>query len=723
MCLFLVWLFVMLQLDHRLKLDKDAIKASNLCDRFEKADLQRIGAWVYEGYLRDKGSRAKWERRTEAAMDLALQIQKDKNFPWPNCSNVAFPLVTIATLQFHSRAYSQTVDGSELVKARVIGEDPNGEKQARSERISTHMSYQLLEEDKAWEEQQDRLLINLPVVGTVFKKSYRDVSKGRNVSEMVLARDLVLNYWAKSVEECPRKTHCFPLYRNDIHEKAMRGTFCNVLKEAWYTQAAPPVPRTDQQQMNKDNRQGLTPPMPDRTTFFNGLEQHVLLDLDGDGYAEPYIITIEESSQCVLRIVTGFDREEDIERVQEGANKGKIIKISGLQYFTKYSFVPSPDGGIYDIGFGVLLGPLNETVNTNINQLVDAGTMATTAGGFLGRGAKIRGGTYTFAPFEWNRVDSTGDDLSKSIFPLPVRDPSSVLFQLLVLLINYTNRIAGSTDVLVGENPGQNQPAETTRTVVDQGLKIYGAIFKRVWRCMKEEFKKLYILNGIYMPLTSRYGANQLALKDDYLGDPETVIPAADPNIVSDQMQFNQAKAVKEAAMMTPGYDRDAVEMLYLKALHVPNARQIFPGTKGQPPAKSEKLQIAELEMQLERERMQREDIHFAAELMEQQKLNNAEINKLQAEAVKALADIEGDAKDRQISQVNAMIGLLKQRNEMIDTRLERIFRVIELDKQKGTDGKERNSPEGRRLLSVVARSGDPSGASAPAAPLATGAG
>lgn len=691
----------MLNLDSQLVLNRAAIKAQNLCDRFSDRDLKCIGQHVWEGYTRDRQSRRKWERRTEAAMELALQIQKDKNFPWPGCSNIAFPLVTIATLQFHSRAYAAIIEGTDVVKCRVIGPDPGGQKRERASRISMHMSYQVLEQDKAWEEQHDRLLINLPVVGTVFTKSFYDSSKGYNVSELVLARDLVIDYWAKSVESCPRKTHIIPLFRNEIHEKVLRGTFRDVLKETWYAQ--PPAPTTTAQQTNKDNRQGVTVPQTDETTPFTGLEQHLELDLDGDGYAEPYIITIEETSHCVLRIVTGFDREADIERVAEGPRKNKIIRVNAMQYFTKYSFIPSPDGGLYDVGFGVLLGPLNEAVNTGVNQLTDAGTMSVTAGGFLGRGAKIRGGVYTFAPFGWQRIDSTGDDLNKSIFPLPVREPSMVLFQLLTLLINYVNRISGSTDVLVGENPGQNQPAETTRTVVDQGLKIYSAIFKRVWRSMKEEFKKLYTLNGIYMPLRVNFGEDVYALREDYLGNPDEVVPAADPNVTSDQMQFMQAQAVKQAAMSTPGYDLVEVEKKYLRALKIDNIDQIFPGPEKIPGPKGEKIQIAEMKNQLEVARLEFEKIQFIVTLQEEQRVNNAKIIEMQAKITQIMSDLQGDEMDRQINALNTAIGLMKLRNEEIKHRIDAVLKTIELRQGASENGNTGAVPEPRELLGLAA--------------------
>ena len=262
----------MLELDTKLVLDDAICKAPNLTDRFEKADLDRLGNWVYEGYARDKESRRDWMRRNEAGMDLALQLQKAKTFPWAGCSNVAFPLVTIASMQFHARAYPAIIQGTSVVKCRVIGEDPTGTVTLRAERISTHMSWQVLEQDQAWEEQHDRGLLNLSIVGCNFMKTRP--AGGINVSELVLAKDLVLDYFSKSVETSPRVTQIVPLYRNDIYERVRRGTFRDVLDDAWY--AMPTAPRVSDQQLRQDRRQGLTAPQPDETSPFIALELHVL---------------------------------------------------------------------------------------------------------------------------------------------------------------------------------------------------------------------------------------------------------------------------------------------------------------------------------------------------------------------------------------------------------------------------------------------------------------
>lgn len=679
----------MLQLDKTLKFDKATIQAPNLVDKFSEGDLDAIGNRVFDGFERDKFSRFKWEKRTQAAMDLAMQIQKDKNFPWPGCSNVAFPLVTIATLQFHSRAYPTIISGTDLVKYQVVGGDPTGEEQARALRVGEHMSYQLLEEDSAWEEQHDRLLINIPIVGCAFKKSYFSGSKGHNTSELVLAQDFVIDYYAKDVNTCARKTEIISRSRNDIHEGIMTGIYRDVRGDAWFQSDA--VPYRDVTSTRMDARHGTFEASTDDDTPFTLLEQHCWWDFDGDGYKEPYIITIESNSRTVLRIVARVDRPEDVERNA----RGEIVRIRANEYYTKYGFIPSPDGGVYDIGFGVLLGPLNESVNSLLNQLIDAGTMSNSAGGFLGRGAKIRGGVYTFAPLEWKRVDSTGDDLRKSIFPLPVREPSLVLFQLLSLLISYTNKISGTTETMLGENPGQNTPAQTTQVMVEQGMKIYNAIFKRVWRSMKEEFRKLYVLNATYLPSEAMFGpAGQRAIREDYLGDPQRIRPVADPSVTSEQQRVALAMAVKQSSMGTPGYNLAAVERNYLRALRVDGIDVLYPGPENMPQAPNPQAELEGAKLQLKHLEIQSKQQMFLANLFEQRRLNSAKILELEAQTAKIFEEAGSVKTEQQIAAFNAAIGAMKTHDESLRAQIELMMQGMEKQDESRVSASDRGGME-----------------------------
>ena len=647
---------------------KDIVKSPNLVDEISTEDLVTISTMVVDEYEIDLQSRSGWEKKTKQSLDLALQVMEHKTFPWPGASNVKFPLITIAALQFHARAYPALLPTADVVKCRVFGEDSTGEKTARANRVGAHMSYQVLEEDADWEDQMDKVLISLPIVGCAFKKTYFDPVRGHNISENILAKDLVIPYYAKSLESATRLTHVIELTNNEIYERVSRGIFAELID------ATKTAPKESILVQAKENAQGVTRPAYDSDSPITILEQHRYLDLDGDGYSEPYIVFVNYDTKQVLRIVARFFEEDVVY-----STKKDIISIAPMHFFTKFSMIPSPDGGIYDLGFGSLLGPLNESINTILNQLVDAGTMANTAGGFLGRGAKFRSGQNSFSPFEWKRVDSPGDDLRKNVFPLPIREPSMVLFQLLSLLINYGERIGGSMDILTGQNPGQNTPAETSRTMVEQGMKIFSSIFKRVHRSLKEEFRKLYKLNQLYLSSTQDFeilttGEGATVSLSDYTGPHTDIRPSADPNIVSDSQRTAQAQALLQVASTSPGYNLYEVNKRYLEALKIPAIEQVLPDPKGPnaiQQAPDIKLQLAQMKAESEKLSLQVEMKLGMIKLLQEADVNRAKIVKLQAEAVKLMAEAEGVEKNRQISILNARIGAAKAHQEGILKSLE----------------------------------------------------
>ena len=705
----------MLELSTTITLNEATILSPNLCERFSEEDLTKIGNFVWDGFDRDEYSRSAWLRRNEAGMDLAMQMTQDKTWPWAGCSNVAFPLVTVATMQFHSRAYPALLSPASPVKCRVMGEQVPVLVE-RAHRVGNHMSFQLLEEDSDWEPQHDRMIFNYAIVGTAFKKTFYDGAEDHPESDLVLAKDFIVDYYAKSVETAERKTHRFPLPRNKIHSNVRKGLYRDVLSEGWYKVDA--QPRMSAQEIMTARRKGQMPVTNDSATPYWGLEQHVLLDLDGDGYAEPYIITIEEKSRAVLRIVTGFDSDVDIIRNASG----EIVSVQQKQYFTPYVFIPSPDGGVYGIGFGVFLGPLNESVNSIVNQLIDSGTLANTAGGFLGRGAKIRSGDTGFTPFGWNRVDASGDDLRSSIVPLPVREPSNVMFQLLGLLIDYTNRVAGATDMQVGENPGQNMKAQTAELLVENGQTVYAAIFKRHWRAFKQELKKLYLLNAQYMSSRKSYPQGMI-FREDYLGDANAIVPTADPAVVSETMKLRQATALKQAAMTTPGYDLQAVELYYLESLKVEQPSRFYKGPDKVPPLPNPKMQVEQAKMQVAQAKIEFEKFKFLGEMQETHELNKAKIQELQAMSLKLVAEAKGVETGHMIAAIEASIGAIRAHNDSLNERMRVIMETMQHDKaMEGQNANAGGVPQvGQRPNDGGAQGGAPMGSGSPAPAMGGG--
>jgi chaperonin GroES len=690
---------------HRISepLDLDTIITSpNIAEYLSEEDLSHIGRMVHEEWEIDKESRSAWEEKTKVAFNLALQVVENKTFPWSGASNVKFPLVTIAALQYQARAYPALIPDTQVVKCRVIGDDPDGLKALRANRVSEHMSFQLLEEDEAWEEHMDRALIHQAIVGCAFKKSYFDPSLSHNVSEHVLAKDLYIPYFAPSIEKAPRITQIVYMSQNDLYERYNRGVFLD-----WNKDANPSDSTDNVLDSARMEAQGVREPAWDPSQPYEILEQHRWLDLDCDGYQEPYVVYVRRDTQKVLRIVARFQSRN----VQKNT-AGNIISIKADNYFTKFPFIPSPDGGIYDLGFGVLLGPLNESINTSINQLIDAGTLSNTAGGFLGRGVKLKSGDNSFRPFEWKRVESTGDDLKKGIFPLPVREPSKVLFELLGLMINYGERIGMATDPQVGVNPGQNTPAETSRNMISEGQRVLNAIYKRTYRALKEEFRKLYCLNSLFLDDVVEFfalssGQSKKVLMADYAESPKDIVPAADPYMVSDGERLLQANMLKSAAATTPGYNTYEVEKTFLRAMKISNIEAIYPDPQGPnaietPPdtkviIEGMKNEVKKLEISLTHKRA-------LAQLMAEFELNQAKIENLRADATWTLAEAQNAETSAQIGQINAAVNLIRAKQDGITKAME-ILMTLDQNRAEGGNnvGLESDNPAGvQRMAELV---------------------
>ncbi len=664
---------------------EDLIYEPNIADLLTEEECNTIGSEVYKDFQADLDSRIDWEKRMEASMKLALQVTEAKNFPWPNASNIKFPLVTIAALQYHARAYPVLINGNDIVKCRVIGEDPDDQKSKRASRVETHMSFQIMEQDEAWESEMDKALITQPIIGCAFKKTIYDPIKKMNISENILAKDLVVNYWTKSLDTAPRITHVLYYTKNDIYERVVRGLWKDV-GDGRPSQADSNQSNTLKQA--QDKAQGTTPPQStDTSTPYEILEHHCYWDFDGDGYAEPYIIYVRRDTKKVARIVARyFESSIQYKKDKDGKSTGTILSITPEHCFTKYPFIPSPDGGFYDLGFGTLLGPLNESINTLINQLTDAGTMSVTAGGFLSRGIKLRGGNLTFTPLEWKHVDTTGDDLRKGIMPLPVREPSQVLFTLLSLLINYGERTGGAVDILVGQGPGQNTPAETTRTMAEEGKKVFNGIFKRTYRSLKQEFRKWYRLNQLHIAQDHSYvseaqGEGNILVKD-YEGNSSDVRPAADPSITSDALRLQQAVAMREAAMSTKGlYDRYQVESRFLTALKVQDVDVILPDPKGPkavPPPIDPKVQVEQIKAQTQQAENELTMKMGILKLMKEAELNQGKIHLLEAQVKQIEAEIDSGNKQHKLNEINTAIALQREHRDGILSSVDTMTKVFQ---------------------------------------------
>lgn len=565
------------------KLSKWATMA-NIAKDLPEEELNAIGSMVVEEWQIDVNSRADWKTKTEDSMKLAMQVAKEKQYPWPRASNVIYPLITTAAIQFAARAYPSIVSDRNVARGIVVGHDDGtpemgplgpkvdpqtgaviwrvapGEKAIRAKNIGDHMSWQLLEEMPEWEPQTDQLLHILPIVGCCFRKTYFDPTKGRNVSLLVSAMNLVVNYWAKSLETAPRATEEVKLYPNEVRENELAGLYI----EQNYGPAAPRAGDKEQVAAN------------DSDAPLHFLEQHRWLDLDHDGYKEPYIVTVYDDTKKVVRIVARYD----VDSVHI-MGTGGVGRIDPIQFYTQYNFLPNPDGGLYGVGLGQLLRPLNESVNTTLNMLIDAGHLSVTSGGFIGRNLSVSAGTMRFSPGEFKTVNAVGSNIKDAVVQLQFPGPSEVLFKLLVLLIDAAREVASVKDVLAGDQQQQNPNATATLALIEQALKVFTGIYKRIYRSLKSELDKLYHLNRNYMDEWAEYqvGDEWMRITRGDYDRGAGVVPVSDPSMVSDAQ-----KAARATLLLNYKDDTrlDGIEILKraFEAVNIPNIDKLFAKTQ-----------------------------------------------------------------------------------------------------------------------------------------------
>ena len=698
----------------------ELVKAANIAPMLNGEVLDQLGEAAVAGYRLDKESRKEWELRMSDAMKLALQVVEVKSFPWENASNVKFPLLTIAALQFLARVSLMT-RGRVLAKVEPVGADPEGKKAAQASRVSRHLSLQLQEYDKNWLDQDESAKLAACIVGSAFKKTSYDAVSGTSISEYVPAASFVVDYFCKDIDRAGRATHLLLMDENALHERWRRGLFLEMREGT----AAPGAPESNPLQRTTDDAEGLKRPELHSTlatgTQYEILEQHCWLDLDGDGYAEPYIMYVRLDTAQVLRIVARFYDQGDVHRVNdvevrgletqlreamaaesrdvaaesklerrihelEKAPSNHIVRIEPHCYFTRYLFIPSPDGGVYGYGLGSLIGPMNKSVDTLTNQLIDAGTMSNTAGGFMGRGVKIKGGKTTFDPFEWKPVDTTGDDLRKNLFPLPVREPSAVLFQLLGMLVSYSEKISGATDIMTGVSPGQNTPAETSRNTVEQGMMLFSGIYNRMYRGFRAELSKLYELNRLFLKQSPKFtsltvGTNAILQADDYTENAFRVLPAASPEAVNLQQRKDKAKMVLELANTLPGFDRYQATLRFLESHEVEDIESVFPnpaGPRAIAPPQNPKVELEKAKLQQAAQEHQDEMQLAVAGLQQEAALNAAKITELEAKATKHLSEAAGVDTGHQIAMIEAELGARKQHQDGMLKTLELMHKSLD---------------------------------------------
>lgn len=534
--------------------------------------LSKISEQCRQGFEEDEQSMQDWLLAVDEGMKLAKQIYEKKTDPWDGASSIKLPMISIATLQFASGAYSEIVRSGQVVKAHMPGFTPIAEavnsanEQAamqaggadmydRAQRVVKYMNWQLMEEMEEWEPEMDKLLHILPVVGCVHKKTMFNPILGRSETTLVDPHSFIVNQDAPSLDRAPMKSELLPtMSENDLVERIRAGLFLDI-----------------------DYAEGDD---SDSRKEYDFVECHTFYDIDGDGYAEPYVVTLERGSWKVARVVARYEARDVIlvERT------GEIARIEPVEHYSKYEFIPDFEGGYWSLGWAHLLAPTTAAANSLTNQLIDAGSLANIQGGFFGQNVKLQeGGEIRLKQGQWKRVKATGMKLADSFFPVPVREPSDVLFQLLGFITEMGRELASVTDTMVGEVQ-PNTPATTVLEMVEQGQKVFSSIHKRIYRAIRGELKKLYRLNYIYADprqyqMLLNVGADP---RMDFNEDDLDVLPTANPELSSKQQRRAQAQALlpliyTPAGTPTPGIDAMAVMKFFIEQLGVENPEQFMP--------------------------------------------------------------------------------------------------------------------------------------------------
>lgn len=545
-------------------------QSSNLAEGMDENTANGIAQDVMRDFDTDMSSMEDWMDRMKKGIELAKLVKKDKTYPFPNASNIKYPLITSAALQFNARAYPAIVAPDRMVKVKTYGNDQSGQKAARAERVSEHMSYQLSVEIEEWEEETDKLLVMLPIVGTMVRKVWYDSARGRPRCRLVEPGCFIVNEKVKVLNDAPRCSEILPLYPVEVRERVQSGTFLDIDLE-----------------IDDKDPQGLQ----------EFIEQHCRIDMDDDGYPEPYIVTVHRKTRKIVRIVADFepmDVKYEIEQVQVPVpaigmdalgqpvqtmqmqmqeNKVGIRSIRRGSYFVAYHFLPSLDGKFWGTGLGMLLGDISASINTIINMMIDAGHMASLGGGFIGSELRLKGGNTRFKPGEWKNIGASGGDVRTAVQPMTFPGPDATLFQMLGLLIDAGREIASVQDVITGDSGKGVQTATATIALIEQGLAVFTAAYKRIFRALKQEFKMLAKINAetvtpeTYAKFHDMQGHNggppmnpqqppQADPRADYSSEDMDIVPVADPRSVTKQQAMAMSQFLMELAkegMVDPG--------------------------------------------------------------------------------------------------------------------------------------------------------------------------
>ena len=539
---------------------------ANLAEVLDEKLLNELSSELRGQYEEDLESRDEWKEGYVKGLDLLGIKYEERTEPFDGASGVTHPLIAESVTQFQAQSYKELLPSGGPVKINIMG-NRTLEREAQAARVREFMNYQITEVMEDYDTDTDQMLFYLPLAGSTFKKIYYDQTRGTAVSKFVPAEDLVVPYQASDINTVSRLTHVLKMDENTIRKMQVAGIYRDV-------EISASDDDQDVVQEKKDELEGASKGYSDEV--FSVLEMHVNLDLEGfedmgrdgqpTGIKLPYIVTLDQGSGEILSITRNFEQNDPLKRK--------------IQYFVHYKFLPGL--GFYGFGLIHMIGGLGRAATSILRQLIDAGTLSNLPAGFKARGIRIRNDDEPLAPGEFRDIDAPGGDLRNSIVPLPFKEPSGTLSNLLAALIEAGRRFVSIADQKLGESSG-DMPVGTTVAMLERGMKVMSAIHKRLHYAQKTEFRLLARIFGENLPQQYPYeiaGAEQQIYAADFDGRVD-VLPVSDPNIFSMAQRVALAQTQLQIAQSNPDiHNLPAAYRRLYQALEVQNIDEILPPKK-----------------------------------------------------------------------------------------------------------------------------------------------
>tara|TARA_R100000935_G_scaffold57349_2_gene91097 strand:- start:779 stop:3262 length:2484 start_codon:yes stop_codon:yes gene_type:complete len=514
---------------------------SNLVDFIDPTILIKIASDLISSVNSDKQSRSEWEKTyTEGLEYLGMKFDEQRSQPFEGSSGVIHPILAEAVTQFQAQAYKEMLPAKGPVKTEIIGARTI-ETESQAARVQQFMNYYIMNVMQEYDPELDMLLFYLPLAGSAFKKVYFDFVTNKAVSKFIPPEDLIVPYEASNMSSAERITHAFSMSLNEIKKQQVTGFYADVeINEQDYTEDDSDV------KMQIDEIQGIESSYKEdrsRTIY----EIHTVLDIEDfedidangepTGLKLPYIITVDEASETVLSIRRNYLEGDPL--------KNKI------NYFVQYKFLPGL--GFYGLGLSHMIGGLSKASTSILRQLIDAGTLANLPAGFKARGMRIRDEDQPLQPGEFRDIDTTGGSLRENLIPLPIKEPSNVLMQLLGLLVDSGKRFAAIADMNVGDSNAA-MPVGTTVALLERGTKVMSAIHKRLHYAQKIEFQLLSKVFSDYLPPSYPFamGSAPNEIKQQDFDGRVDVVPVSDPNIFSQSQRVTLAQELLQMVQSNP---------------------------------------------------------------------------------------------------------------------------------------------------------------------------